>query len=327
MSNCFCTLFDSNYLTRGLTMLRSLKQQHPSAVVNVLCMDDLTHELLERLRLPGVHLLPLRDVESAELRVAKATRSIAEYCWTLSSWFCAYLMQTRPEITRIVYLDADLMFFSDPGVLFEEAGDASIAIIEHRFQPWNMDLLPYGRFNVQWVAFRRDTEGMACLQRWRDQCLEWCYGRLEDGKMGDQKYLDSWPQDYRSVHVLQHVGAGVAPWNFSNHPVSTIDGHLLIGDVPLVFYHFHQFKWLKNGGADYMFSRYANGRPAPEAIYQRYVRALQSALAEVRAIAPGFDRGFSDASALRWRRLAQVWMPVALKNLIKRVWGATGNRA
>lgn len=327
MSNCFCTLFDSNYLTRGLAMLRSLKQEHPAAVAHVLCMDDLTHELLKQLGLPDVRLLRLRDVEDAELRAVKPTRSIAEYCWTLSSWLCAHLMQTRQEITRIVYLDADLMFFSDPGVLFQEAGDASIAIIEHRFQPWNMDLLPYGRFNVQWVAFRRDAEGMACLTRWRDQCLEWCFSRLEDGKMGDQKYLDSWPRDYRSVHVLQHLGAGVAPWNFSNHPVLTMEGRILIGEVPLVFYHFHQFQWLKGGGADYMFTRYANGRAAPETIYHRYLQALQHALAEVHAIAPDFDRGFCNASTVRWRRLAQVWMPVALKNLIKRAWGGTRSRA
>jgi len=321
MSTAFCTLFDSNYLTRGLVMLQSLKQHHRAAVTHVLCMDDLAHDLLQRMQLQDVHLLRLRDVEDDALLRVKPTRSIAEYCWTLSSWLCAHLMQTRPDITRIVYLDADLMFFSDPAVLLEEAGDASITIIEHRFQPWNLDLLPYGRYNVQWVAFRCDAEGMACLMRWRDQCLEWCFSRLEDGKMGDQKYLDSWPSDYRSVHVLQHAGAGVAPWNFTNHPVRTEKNRILIGDAPLVFYHFHQFQWLTTGGADYMFTRYSNGHAAPEAIYQSYLQALRGALAQVRNLEPGFDRGFKSASSVRWRRLAQVWMPVALKNLVKRLQG------
>lgn len=319
MSTAFCTLFDSNYLTRGLVMLRSLKGHHHGAVVHVLCMDELAHELLQRMQLPDVHLLRLREVEDAELLRVKPTRSIAEYCWTLSSWLCAHLMQTRPEISRVIYLDADLMFFSDPGVLLHEAEDASITIIEHRFQPWNQDLLSNGRFNVQWVAFRRDAEGLACLTRWRDQCLDWCFSRLEDGKMGDQKYLDDWPTDFRSVHVLQHLGAGVAPWNFTNHPIRVEDSRILIGDVPLVFYHFHQFQWLQGGGADYMFSRYSNGHKPPEAVYQSYLQALCQALAEVHTVHPGFDRGFKSASAVRWRRLAQVWMPVALKNLLKRL--------
>jgi hypothetical protein len=319
VSTAFCTLFDSNYLTRGLVMLRSLRQQHPGAVVHALCMDDTVHALLGHLPLADVELIRLVDVEDQALLRVKPGRSIAEYCWTLSSWLCAHLMQTRLDIDRIVYLDADLMFFSDPGVLLEESADASITIIEHRFQPWNMDLLPYGRYNVQWVAFRRDEEGMACLQRWRDQCLDWCFSRLEDGRMGDQKYLDRWPLDYRSVHVLQHPGAGVAPWNFANHPVRVEGGRILIGDVPLVFYHFHQFQWLTNGGADYMFTRYSQGRAPPEPIYQAYLQALERALEEVRTVDPTFDRGFKSVAAVRWRRMAQVWMPVVLKNLIKRL--------
>jgi hypothetical protein len=317
LNRAFCTLFDSNYLTRGLVMLRSLKRWHPSAAAFVLCLDDDTKRLLSLLALPDVQLISLPEVEDDRLLRVKGRRTTAEYCWTLASFLCAWLMEDQPEITEIVYLDADLMFFSELSPVLEESAGASITILEHRFQPWNQYMGESGRFNVSWVGFRRDPEGMACLTKWRDQCLEWCYARLEDGKMGDQKYLDAWPDDYRSVHILQHKGAGVAPWNFSNHPITESAGRVLIGDAPLVFYHFHQFHWLSDGSFDRMLSKYANGRTPPPEIYEPYEQALHSALAEVRAIERAFNKGMARTGTARMRRLAQRWLPFAVRNWLK----------
>ena len=67
-------------------------------------------------------------------------------------------------------------------------------------------------------AFRpRDERGIAALRWWHDRCVEWCYQRFEDGKFGDQKYLDDWPDRFAGVHVVDHPGVGLAPWNVSRH--------------------------------------------------------------------------------------------------------------
>ena len=53
--------------------------------------------------------------------------------------------------------------------------------------------------------------------------------RLEDGKFGDQKYLDDWPERFSElVHVLKDKEKTLAPWNVNRFPYSGA-----------IFYHFH----------------------------------------------------------------------------------------
>ena len=315
----FCTLFDSNYLVKGLAMLRSLRQHCPEAVIFVLCMDAQTRELLEKLDLPHVRCISLAEIETPDLLAVKPGRSVAEYCWTLSPCLPWHVLQTHPEVDGITYLDADLYFYSSLQPVFDEIGTASVAIIEHRFPEQFRHFEVRGRFCVEWVGFRRDDEGMACLKRWRDQCVEWCFYKLEENRMGDQKYLDAWPRDFRSVHVIQHLGAGVAPWNFGQYAfgqsargVPTVDG------APLIFYHFHQFQLLSNGRFDRISAAYKVLGREPEAVYKTYENAITAALREIRGLVPDFQAGLKSASRIGAQRIAQVLLPVAVKEWLKK---------
>lgn len=315
----FCTLFDSGYLLKGVTMLRSLGHFGSGAKVFVLCMDEQTKNILERLDLPFVTCITLAEVENEELLKAKAGRGVAEYCWTLSSCFTWYVMQRYHEIDFLTYVDADLLFYSDVQPLFDEIGDASIAIIEHRFTERLKDREVNGRFCVEWVSFRRDEEGMACLSRWREQCIEWCYYRLEEGRMGDQKYLDEWPGRYPSCHILQHPGAGIAPWNYAQYAFGwDQSGGITVQGTPLIFYHFHQFQLLDSGHFDRLSTFYTSESPEPGPVYEAYESALKAVLLDVREVAPGFSGGLKPAAKVAGRRWVQRFVPRAVKDLLHR---------
>jgi hypothetical protein len=59
------------------------------------------------------------------------------------------------------------------------------------------------------------------VKKWQSQCIEWCFNRSEDGKFGDQKYLDSWPEDFPDeIHVLDNPGLIQGPWNARRFPYS-----------------------------------------------------------------------------------------------------------
>lgn len=314
----FCTLFDSGYLLKGLAMIRSLARFCPDLKIHVLCMDEQTKYILQSLGLPFVNLITLAEVENEELLKVKVDRGVAEYCWTLSSCFTWYIIQNHPEIDLLTYVDADLFFYSDVQPLFDEIGDASIAIIEHRFTPRLKHREVNGRFCVEWVGFRRDEQGLACLSRWRNQCIEWCYYRLEDGKMGDQKYLDEWPGRYSSCHILMHPGAGVAPWNYAQYSFG-IDhsGNITVEEAPLIFYHFHQFQLLTHGKFNRLSNFYTSECPEPSLVYEAYEAELKKCLSDVRAIVPRFKAGLKSFSRVLARRLIQQYVPMWAKDIAR----------
>lgn len=316
----FCTLFDVGYLLKGLAMLRSLSLFCPGAKAYVLCMDQQTKLVLERLDLPFVTCITLTEVETAELLKAKTDRGVAEYCWTLSSCITWYVMQTYRQIDFLTYLDADVFFYSSVQPLFDEIGDASIAIIEHRFSDRLKDREVNGRFCVEWVSFRRDVHGLACLSRWREQCIEWCYYRLEDGKMGDQKYLDEWPNHYATCHILENLGAGVAPWNYAKYSFSReASGKITVDGVPLIFYHFHQFQLLYNGKFERLSTFYTSECVEPNPVYEAYEVELIKRLVEVRSIVPNFQGGLRPVASMRGRRFISQFLPTWLKELAGRL--------
>lgn len=255
----FCTYFDRNYLLRGLTLYRSLKATGCAFQLHVLALDNETAEILGKLALPDVSCVALSELEewAPELLVAKCNRRLIEYYFTLTPQLPLLIFARNPDIDLITYLDADLYFYASPQPLFTELGERSILITPHRYPPHLMDHERYGRFNVQYQSFRRTSSGLACLERWRTQCLDWCYDRAEDGKYGDQKYLDEWPDLYgEELAVLNHKGGGLAPWNWSSHPITPTAHGMEINGEPLIFYHFHGVKvfnpyFISNGLLDW----------------------------------------------------------------------------
>src|SRR4051812_13749246 len=131
----FVTLFDRNFLPQGLCLYRSLVRHAQPFVLWVLCMDEVVEARLRELALPAMRLLPLAEVETAALRSVRDTRTVAEYCWTITPFTPSFVMSREPSVKRVTYLDADLFFFSDPRRLLEELDVSSgdVLITPHAY--------------------------------------------------------------------------------------------------------------------------------------------------------------------------------------------------
>jgi hypothetical protein len=300
----FCTLFDSNYLFKAVAMHASLTRHCPSFHLTAFCFDERSKEVLDRLALPGLSMVGLAELEEfdAELLSTKDDRTPLEYCWTATPALPLYLLATRPELQEITYLDADLLFFSDPEPLFEEMGDASVLITPHRYAPEFAHQAVNGIYNVQFLTFRRDRRGLETLHWWHDRCIEWCYYRLEDGKLGDQKYLDDWPKRFDGVHVLEHKGGGLAPWNITHYDVRRADARgVLVDDYSLIFFHYHRVRLLRNGKYDWHPPGYHISAQNGELIYEPYLEALDEAKRIVWQVEPSFKAGLVPGPTRRER--------------------------
>lgn len=210
----------------------------------MLCLDQITFDELRRRNLPGVKLVPLDELERATegLASARANRSQIEFYYTCSPALPLFIIKSDPAIDLITYLDADLYFYADPELVFEELGTKSVGIIRHRLAPELAHEERYSIYNVGWVTFRRDEAGLACLTWWCERCIEWCYLRLEEGRYADQKYLDYFPARFPNVVVLEHEGANLAPWNITNYRIGRVEGQITVNGQPLVFFHFSGFQ-------------------------------------------------------------------------------------
>jgi hypothetical protein len=299
----FCTLFDRNYVFKALAMHRSLLRHCPSFHLTAFCFDDEAKGVIDRLALPHLSTVTLDQLEAfdGELRSVKRDRSPVEYLWTATPSLPLYLFAARPEVNEMTYLDADLMFFSDPEPLFDELGHESVLITPHRFSPELAHHAINGTYNVQFLTFRRDSRGLDALNWWHDRCIEWCYYRLEDGKLGDQKYLDDWPERFEGVHVLRHKGGGLAPWNITQYDVRpTLEG-VYVDDDPLVFFHYHRLRLLERGSFMWRPAGYYISAENRRLVYDPYIAELAAAVEQVRQAAPDFTAGLEPVPPWRER--------------------------
>lgn len=281
-------------------MYNSLKEHCSDFHLYIFAFDYLTNEILINLKLDHVTVVSLKEFETDRLKEVKKERSKAEYCWTCTPSVISHVLENY-KVPHCTYIDSDLYFYTDPGILVSELklNNKHVLITEHRFS-----LLPRlysekrgGRFCVQFVTFMNEPGSLKVLEKWRTQCIDWCYARYEDGKFGDQKYLDDWPHSYDNIHILSHLGGGVAPWNILRYKLS-YQGPLIMGKEKksrrifnLVFYHFQYVKLLKDGTFDigwYFIPSYIK-----KLLYEPYLKKINVSEGMLRKLDPGYATGYT----------------------------------
>ena len=261
----FVTLFDKLYLPQGLVLHSSMVKNIPSFKLWILCVDDETYAVMDKLKLANVSLLKLSELETEDLLSVKPDRTTGEYCWTLTPFAPRFVFEADSTVNRVTYIDADLWFRKDPKPIFDEFDHSkkSVLITDHAYAPEFDQSETSGQYCVQFMIFERKL-GECVRESWEQNCIEWCYNRVEDGKMGDQKYLDAWPDEFPDhVHVLEEKELCLMPWNATRFPHGNS-----------VFYHFHGLRICSDRKVD------IGGYPLPAVVYQQIYRPY---LTELRA--------------------------------------------
>lgn len=274
MTRHFCTLFDRNYLEKGIALHDSLLRHSSEPFkLSILCMDMETFWLLDEMELPHVDLLPIDAFERAmQLDKIREQRTWTEYCWSCASQLCEFLLP-QMDADGITYLDSDLFFFSDPAIVFKEIAGGSIAITPHRLIPSKRHLEINGLFNVGWIGFRNTLAGQTCATEWAANCRNRCSARVG---CGDQKYLDDFPVKYGpACCVIQNIGVNAGPWSIGNWGVFADGDKVFLDNALLCCYHFHELQEREDG--TFRLTNYTLRDEDVRWIYRPYVEAIKAA--------------------------------------------------
>ena len=218
--NIYCTLFDSNYLDKGLVLYHSLCACEPDFRLYVFAFDERCREVLEAEALEHMVVVSLSEFETPELQKVKTERTRAEYCWTCTPWTIRHVLERYRE-PMCTYIDADMMFYSSAQPVFDamRAKDCSVVIVPHRLNRKKAHdrrvERHVGTYCVEFNTFVNDARGRAVLDWWAEQCLNWCFYTpdVDAPAYGDQKYLNEFPKRFPGVFVCEDWGVGMAPWN------------------------------------------------------------------------------------------------------------------
>jgi len=274
-------------------MYESLEKCGDDFHLYIFAFDDESYDILKKLNLKHATIIPLKEFEDEKLIEVKPDRTKAEYCWTCTSSTILYVLENF-KVENCTYVDADLFFYQNPKVLIDEMGDNSILITEHRYPPKFNRVNTSGIYCVQFITFLNNKEGLTALKWWREACIDWCYDRYEDGKFGDQKYLDDWTTRFKGVHVLNHLGGGLASWNVEQWPfVSRNDNQLTFQDkssnstFEAIFYHFHHVRFYQGDLVDLGWRHPT--LPVVINLYAPYIMHLSKVEERVKTIHPEFS--------------------------------------
>lgn len=257
MDLIFCTLFDSNYLDKGLVLYDSMEKCMENFKLYVFAFDQKCEELLKAEKKEHLCVISLTEFESPELLQVKKTRTKSEYCWTCTPWTIKYVLEKYDE-KICTYIDADMRFFSSPQSIFDDMrnNNKSVLIVPHRAKNQRLEKKLHdtvGTYCVEFNTFINNSDGKEALDWWATKCLEWCCYALPGTTewYGDQKYLNVFPEKFKGVQICNHLGVGLAPWN--TKLIKESEKKDLIPQIksiatgetfPLVIYHFESVSFL-----------------------------------------------------------------------------------
>lgn len=236
----FYTSICSNYLPKAMSLAESVKRHCPGARF-VLC-------LVEREVPEAAASFPHFD----EVILAKDAgwdnfdgfmfrHSIVEASTAVKPRFMQHLMERYQADDKFVYLDPDVLVYSNLSELEALLDHESIVLCPHLLRPGNIDMeissLAHGSYNLGFLAVARSRNAQDFVAWWAERLFLFCYDDKSRGIFTDQKWIDLAPCFY-DVKILKHHGYDFATWSLLGSDLRKDgEGYVVNGD-PLRFIHF-----------------------------------------------------------------------------------------
>ena len=291
-NSVFCMVVSRTRLIQAIACFLSLYKNMDNFKVYILCVDEKCYEFLKEINSDKIVLLTIAELNREDLLAIKASRKLNQYCWTLKPGFIKHIFTLDDSINRVTYIDSDLFFYQNPNVIFENQPDASVLLSSGEiFLPMyskefnqTMQTLT-GNFNSGFISFKKDINGLQCVNWWDKMCVDSCTSNPEDNKFGDQKYLDDMPFLFNNVYEITTQGINIGHWNYLKYKFTVSNDNVMVNNNKLIFYHFSGFRIISKYDIRQV---HEEDRVNIPFIYQIYKRALGKIIDDVEKIDPNF---------------------------------------
>ena len=291
----FFTSIGSNYLPKAMALAESVKQHCPGAKF-VLCLVERDVPEVAASYLHFDEVLLAKDAGWEEFDRFIFRHAIVEASTAVKAQFMLNLLQRFPKESKFVFLDPDVLVYSDFVELEQRLDTESIVVCPHLLRPGNIDMeissLAHGCYNLGFLGISRAENSHAFLTWWAERLLHFCYDDINRGLFTDQRWVDLAPCFF-NVSVLKHHGYDFATWSLLNSDLREDGGRYQVNGDPLRFIH---FSGLDSGTIDKAIEWWltANNRDTFVKLYDEYKQLLVAHGEETLGKLPWTYANYSD---------------------------------
>lgn len=236
----FYTSICSNYLPKAMALAESVKR-HCKDAYFVLCLVEREVPAVAREFPHFDEVVLAKDAGWENFDSFIFRHSIVEASTAVKPRFMIHLLERFPQNNKFVYLDPDVLVYSDFDELEKVLDSSSIVLAPHLLRPGNIDMeissLAHGTYNLGFLAVGRDANSEAFLRWWAERLFLYCYDDKSRGIFTDQKWIDLVPAFY-DAHILKHHGYDFATWSLLGSDLRETGGKYIVNGDPLRFIHF-----------------------------------------------------------------------------------------
>ncbi len=243
------TICSNNYLAQAITLCDSLRIHAQKYEIIIVVCDTVHEEVLHKI--PNyIRIVQIKELAIQEISLMVKQYNIIEFNTSVKASAFKYFYENFHAST-VIYFDPDVQLFASIENIETELDDCSVLLTPHVLTPPPFDSLSpqesifqkFGLYNLGFLATRSSQETMKMLQWWDMRLRTNCFIRPKKGVFVDQLPMNFSPIYFPNVKISKNFGFNVAPWNFHERNISFENDFFYVnGDVPLIFYHFSNFK-------------------------------------------------------------------------------------
>lgn len=234
----------ANYLPKVRALFASVRRVRPDWRLTLALADDPTADASAA---RADEVLTLDTLGIPEWRAWTFSHSLVELATGVKPLALRRLLR-RPSCEAVIYLDPDVVVFSDLADVLAAFENADVLLTPHLASPertvrgmiaHEVCTAQHGVFNLGFAGVAARPQGHAFADWWAERCYHFCREDVGNGLYTDQRWIDFAPAYFDRTRVLRSTALNVGPWNLSARRLEgDLERGFAVDGAPLGFFHF-----------------------------------------------------------------------------------------